>query len=1033
MKRKYSVIEWTLKHTIIVLLLITSMVLFGIIAIIEMPRQEFPGYTIRQGVIIGVFPGATTEEVEKQLAEPLEEFLFSYPEVKRSFTTTTSKNGICYAMVELNDNVRNKDEVWSKIKHGLTSLKMQLPSGVVRLVVRDDFGDTSALLISIGSDNRSYREIKDYSDELIRKLRRIESVSSLRLSGMKEEQIAIYADRNKIASYGLSEKLFLAEIFGQSLAPGGKISNDDVLVPVHFTPAYSNVREVEEQVIFSDPGGNMIRIRDVARVEREFSEEGSDITYNGHPCLVLSVEMKEGFNIWKFGKDVNNTIEQFKKGSLPDDVIINRITDQADVVNSSVNSFLRDLLIAIIVIIVVMMILFPFRSALVAAIVIPLNTFISIGIMYLFGIPLNTVTLAALVVVLGMTVDNSIVIIDGYLYFLKSGLKPADAAIESAHKYFMPMFLATLCICLIFYPLLILFKGQMQEFIYFFPFTFTINMMLSLVLAVTLVPILEVALIKPVIGNADQREKKRTTEKVHDVYLKLLAWNFRHPWFTVSAGVISILISLVIIPRIKFRMNPVAERDQFAVEINLPDGTPLAKTREVADSMRGILLKDPRVKSVTQFTGMSSPRFHISYAPKMPLENYAQFIVNTGSHKETEAVLDEYTDTCAHYFRNAYVKFKQIDFQHVPSFEFRFFGENSEDLKETAATLMAELNKLPELTNIRTDWGAKLPVLDIEMDPVASSRLGVTRAVAAFNLMLSTSKFTIGSLTENNGIIPVVIKTDDAHSKVTLEKFPDTYVATILPSVSIPLRQIAKVSPRWSENGIVHRNGIKTISVLADTKRSVLPARLLSKVQDYIENDLVPGLPEGIYYEVGGEPEYNRENLSPVIEAIIAAFAIIFIFFLFIYGKFRLTFISLFTLFLFMFGAVAGLWIGDYTVGITTALGLIGLFGLTVRNVILMFQHAEQKFVVEGWPAKEAAFDAGKRRMIPIFLTSAAASVGVIPMIISGSSFWAPVGIVIFAGGIFLLLMTITILPVLYWKSNEKKNQTQDSQAGTSI
>ena len=1021
MKRRYSIIEWAMRHYSIVFLLVGMLVILGVIALVEMPKQEFPGYTIRQGIIVGIYPGTPSEEVEKQLAEPLEQFLFSYPEVKRSYTTTTSQNGICYAMVELNDNVKNKDEVWSKIKHGLTTLKMQLPSGVVALVAQDDFGDVSAQLIAIESKTRSYKELKDYADELNKRLHRIESVSNLRLYGVKDEQITVCADRNKLASYGISDKLLLAEVFSQSLAPGGNIKNDDVIIPIFFTPTYSSVKEVEDQIIFGDPDGNMIRVKDVAKVVREYPDEGSYITYNGNPCLVLSVEMREGYNIVKFGKDVNRTLSEFKESNLPDDVTFNSITNQADVVNGSVLSFLRDLMLAIIVIIVVMMILFPFRSALVAAIVIPLNTFISVGIMYLFGIPLNTVTLAALVVVLGMTVDNSIVIIDGYIYSLKSGYTPWDAAVESAHKYFMPMFLATTCICLIFYPLLILFKGQMAEFIYFFPITFTINLMMSLILAVMVIPILEVALIKPPRKDKDEAGKKRITEKIHDVYVKLLDWNFNHAWLTVSIGIISIVASLFIAPHIKFRMNPLAERNQFAVEIYLPDGTPLTRTADLADSLRILLSKDIRVKSITQFTGMSSPRFHIAYAPKMPSDSYAQFIVNTGSPKETEALLNEYTDYYAHYFPNAYIKFKQIDFQHVPSFEFRFYGDNIEDLKNAAEILSTKMREMPELTNVRNDWGEMLPVLNVELDQVASSQLGITRAITAANLMLTTDKFTIGSITEDNENIPIVIKTDDNEGKTSLEDLSNTYVATLIPSVSVPLRQIASVIPQWSENKIVHRNSVRTITVTADTKRNVIPAKSLSYIQGIIENKIEPSLPAGIKYQVGGEPEYNKDNLFPVIYAIIAAFAVIFFFFLFTYGKFKLTFISLFTLLLFMFGAVFGLWISDYTVGITSALGIIGLFGITVRNVILMFQHAEERFVREDWSAKDAAFDAGKRRMIPIFLTSAAASVGVVPMILSGSSFWAPVGVVIFAGGFFLLLMTITILPVLYWKLNDKK------------
>jgi multidrug efflux pump subunit AcrB len=1010
-----------MRHPSIVFLVTVLLVAYGIVALVVMPKQEFPGYTIRQGIIVGVYPGATSEEVEKQLAEPLEKFLFDYPEVKRNYTTTTSQNGICYAMVELNDNVKNKDEVWSKIRHGLTILKMSLPKGVLALVAQDDFGDTSAMLVAIESDRRSYKELKGYADILSVRLRRLEAVSNIRIYGEQKEQITVSVDRDKLSSYGISDKLLAAQFFMQSLAPGGTIRNDDAEVPVHLAPIYSGIREVEDQILFSDGAGNMIRVKDVAAIRREYPEGNSFISYNGNPALVLSVEMRVGYNIVKFGRDVEKIFSEVEAKDLPSDVTVEQITNQADVVEGSVKTFLRDLFLAIIVIIVVVILLFPLRSALVAAVVIPLNTFISVGIMYMFGIPLNTVTFAALIVVLGMTVDNSIVMIDGYIHNLKEGYKPWDAAVESTHKYFMPMFLATACICLIFFPVLILLKGQMAEFTYFFPFTFTINMMVSLVLAAMLVPILEVAFIKPLTVNASNPERKSATEKVHAVYVRLLDWNFRHAWLTISTGILSILASLLIAPHVKFRMMPVAERDQFAVEINMADGTPLITTAEVADSLRILLSQDKRVKSITQFTGMSSPRFHISYAPRMPSDSYAQFIVNTGSPEETEDVLNEYTEIYAHYFPGAFVKFKQIDFQHVPSFEFRFSGDKKEELKSTADILMGKMRELPVLDNIHTDWGSPLPVMNVTLDPVAAAGVGATRAVTSANLALATDGFTMGSITEYNNNIPIILKTDGKNGKTSLEDLSNTYVSTIIPSLNVPLRQIATVEPVWSENKIIHRNGVRTITVTADLKHGVIPALPLSYIQKVISEEIVPSLTADIKYQVGGEPEYNKDNLSPIIYIIITAFVIIFFFLLFTYGKFGLTFISLFTLFLFMFGAVFALWISGMTVGLTTVLGLIGLFGLTVRNVILLFQHAEQRFEAEGWSAKDAAYDAGKRRMIPIFLTSAAASVGVIPMILEGSSFWAPVGIVIFAGGIFLLLMTITILPVLYWKLNDRK------------
>ncbi|MCK9205052.1 MAG: efflux RND transporter permease subunit [Bacteroidales bacterium] len=1019
MKGKSNLIEWAMKHYSIVFLLVALMVAFGIISLKVMPKQEFPAYTIRQGVIIGIYPGATSEEVEKQLAEPLERFLFTYPEVKRGYTTTTSQNGMCYVMVELNDNVDNKDEVWSKIKHGLVLLKQSLPQGVLALVAQDDFGDTSALLVAIESGTRSYKELKEYTDELSDRLRRIESVSNLRLYGEQKEQITVYVNRDKLSSYGISDNLLTVEFFTQSLAPGGSIKNDDTEIPVHLAPTYSGLEEVEDQIIYSDGGGNMIRVKDVARVVRENPGGKSYITYNGNRCLVLSVEMRNGYNVVKFGKDVDQVMNEYIRTVMPDDVNVCRITDQAQIVGDSVNSFLRDLVMAIIVIIVVMLLLFPLRSALVAAIVIPLNTFISVGIMYLAGIPLNTVTLAALIVVLGMVVDNAIVIIDGYLFCLNNGDKPWDAAVESARKYFQPMALATLCICLIFYPFLFLFKGMMLEFVVYFPLTITINLMVSLAIAVLVIPILEVMLIKP--KKEGESGNNRFTDKVHGLYMKLLGSNFRHPWLTLGFAIASIIVATLLATKINFRMMPTAERNQFAVEIHLPDGAPINQTAQVADSLRRMLARDKRVKSITTFVGMSSPRFHTSYAPQMPSDAYSQFIVNTGSGDDTEALLNAYTDYYAHYFPNAYVKFKQLDFNAVATFEFRFYGENAEDLKVVAKKLEKKMREIPELTNVHTDWGDPIPVMDVTLDPVASSQVGATRGITAANLAMATNGITMGSVTENNDNIPIVLKTDEKKGKTTLEDVSDIYVSTFVPTVTVPLRQIATVAPVWGENKIVHRDGMRTITVTTDTKRGVLPGKALSYIQDVIAREIVPALPRGVNYQVGGQPEYNKDNLTPVLYVIISALVVIFFFLLFTYGKFGLTLISMFTLSLFMFGAVFGLWISGMTVGLTSALGLVGLFGITIRNVILMFQHAEQRFVIDGWLAKDAAFDAGKRRMIPIFLTSAAASVGVVPMIMSGSSWWAPVGMVIFAGGFFLLFMTITVLPVLYWKLNDKK------------
>ena len=997
----------------ITFLIVGCLFVFGIYALARIPKQEFPEYTIRQGVVVGVYPGATAEEVEEQLAKPLEQFLMTYKEVKRAKTTSTSQNGMCYVMVELNDDVNDKDEVWSKVKHGLAAFKMQLPAGVAAVVTNDDFGDTSALLITLESDTRSYRELKGYMDDLSDRLRRIESVSNLRPYGVQQEQISVYADPERLAAYGIGEKTLSAALAAQGLTPlGGSVSNAETETPIHIAPSLAGEREVAEQIVWSDPEGHVLRVKDVARVVREYDDPDSYIRNNGHRCVLLSLEMQAGNNIVEYGREVDEVLHAFIEEELPADVSVQRIADQAKVVGDSVHSFLRDLFVAMAIIIVVMMLLFPLRSAIVAALTIPMSTFISVGMMYLCGIPLNTVTLAALVVVLGMIVDNSIVVIDGYLDYLGRGHSRWFAAVESAREFFPSLLLATICICMIFYPILFTMTGMMGDFLTWFPWTITINLMVSLLLAVMVIPFLEILIIPAVHVRSDGR--RSFTDRVHDVYRRVLAWTFRHGWLTISLGAASVVVSLLIATQLKFRMVPFADRDQFAVEIYLRPDTPLERTGAVADSVYRALRADDRVKSVTSFVGCSSPRFQMSYAPQIAGKNYAQFIVNTTSVDDTESILDEYADAWADRFPEAYVKFKQLDYQNVPSLEFRFYGSDIDSLRAAADRLMARMRQMPELQWVHTDYEDPRAIAEVRLDPVTASQLGITRTVVAANMALASGDVAVGSVWEGDYRLPVVLKRDARLGERSLSDIGDTYVSSPVPGVSVPLRQIADVEPAWSQSKIVHRNGMRCITVTADLKRGANAMRMTSRISRMLKDEIP--LPPDVETELGGAHEFDAETLPPIAAGLSISLVIIFFFILVNFRKFGITLVVMASMSLCLFGAMVGLWIADFTIGLTSVLGFITLLGMIVRNVILMYQHAEDKRKVCHWSGKLAAYDAGKRRMVPIFLTTATTAVGVVPMMLGGSTFWAPVGVTIFAGGIGSLILVVTILPVLYSK-----------------
>ena len=1036
-----SWLRWPLEHYSISLLIVAILFVMGIYGMYVMPKDEFPHATIRQGVVVAVYPGATSEEVEQQVARPLERYLFTFGEVNRAKTTTTSQNGLCIMMVKLNDDVNNKDEVWSKIKHGLNQYKPSLPSGVLAVVVNDDFGNTSALLIAIESDQRSYRELKQYSDDLSDRLRRIPSVANVKLFGEQKEQISLYIDRQRLQAYGIGQQMLFSRLQAQGITTmSGGISDDDQQIPIHIEATENSEEEIANQIIFSDAAtGKVARVRDIARVVREYEPMSSRIEQNGHPCVLLSMEMTPGNNVMQYGEAVDRVLDEFRQNELPADVNVTRIADKPKVVTLSITSFLRDLLVSMLIIILVMMVLFPLRSAIVAAITIPLSTFVSVAIMYMMGIELNIITLAAMIVVLGMIVDNSIVVIDGYLEYLGKGYAPKEAAIESAKQYFMPMMLATICICAIFYPFLITLKGMFLDALMDFPITITINLMVSLFLAVTVIPFLEVRIIKP--GKVSTGGNS-ITHWVQNTYNKVLDFTFQHPWLTIGGGIGLILLSTLIAPTLKIRLFPYADRDQFAVEIFLPDGKGLAETELIADSVQHVLEKDERIVGITGFIGCSSPRFMDAYAPQMAGNNYAQFIVNTQSDKATLDLLSEYQPRLSEAFPNAYVKFKRLDYLEVNELEYRFYGDNLDSLHVAAERLMERMRQMPELEWVHTDYLQPYPIINVELNPVTSAQLGITRTTAQLALSATSSDLRVGQIWEGNYELPIVVKDDADMTFSDIENLGISSPVSMLSggvnntNSTIPLRQIATVKPKWSESRIMHRGGERCITVTAQFAPGIYTAPIEKEIARIMQDEIE--LPQGVRSEVGGEIEYGDEAMPQIISGIVIAMIIVFFFLLFNFKKYGITLVCMAALALMTPGALIGLGLMDRALGLTSIFGLITLMGMIMRNEILIFEHANNLLKNEELRVKseksatateraqfneavrQAAYDAGKRRMVPIFLTTATTAVGVVPMIIAQSSFWMPVGVTIFAGGIGSLIMVVTMLPVIYWKVSTK-------------
>lgn len=1002
--------------------LIALLVLVGVYALLKMPKQEFPTFTIRQGVIVGVYPGATTEQVEEQLAKPLEEFLFTYKEIRKSKTYTMSRNGVVYAMVELEEDVDNKDEVWSKIKHGLSFFKAQLPPGVLALIANDDFGDTSALLISLESETRSYREMEDWLEILEGKLRRIESVSNLRRSGLQKEQISIYLNPEQLSVYGIDRKMLGVNLFSQGFTiVSGTVEAEGQDFPIYFAPTLDSEREVGEQIVYSDPTGKIIRLKDIATVVRGYDTRDSYILNNGKKSIILSLEMREGYNIVEYGKDVDKVLKAFSD-TLPDDVKIERIVDQPQVVNQSVLSFLRDLVWAIIIVIVVLIVLFPLRSALVSATMIPITIFIAVGIMFLCNIPLNTVTLAALIVILGMVGDNSIVVIDAYLEYLNKGMSRWHAACLSAKNYAGSIFIATLSICIVFFPLLIILNGMWYDFVRHFPWAFSICLMVSFALAMLCIPYMEYAFITKENIAPKRPDRKGLTYYVQHGYEHILDMTFRFPKTTISIAAALLVVSVIYFFRLPIRMFPFSDRDQFAVEIYLPQGSSLEKTEQVADSLYRVLKQDERVTSISAFVGTFSPRFQAPYAPNVVAgKNYAQFIVNTQSNDATVEVLDEYAEKYSYHFPNAYVRFKQLDFQQAQiPIEIRLSGTEIEVLRNYADTVLTALKDVPGLVWRHTNYEEPLPAVEMNLDAIAAARLGISRSMAEMEIALAYGDIPVGTVWEEDYPLSVILKRERPAAYDSPEKVGDQYVRSILPNVSVPLRQIADAEPVWTQGQIVRRNGVRTVSIQADVARGMSESRVFAAMRKVMDKQVAPKLPATVDYEYGGMHEVDQEVIPLIIQIILAGVFLIFLFLLYNYRKISVSLAALLSMLFCIPGTVWGLYLTDTAFSLTCILGIISLMGVIIRNAIMIFDHAENLRLNARLSARQAAYDAGKRRMVPIFLTSTTTAIGIVPMILGRTMLWTPMGIVIFTGTIFSMILVVTMMPVIYWKIFDK-------------
>jgi len=1031
MARKGSLIEATMRSFPILLFTLVVTVLMGTYALPHLKKNEFPSMAMKQGVVAVVYPGATAEEIEEQIAGRVEEYIFTFTDVDKTRTYSYSQNGMLYVFVTLVPTTENTKVTWSRIREGLSLFRVtDLPQGVVATAVMDDFGNSSSLLLAIESAERSPRELEAVAKRLSTRLRSIAEMGKISVVGTQKEEIAVYMDPMKLTQYAVSPSMVSAELAAHGMRTlSGRVNNEDGNAIVHVTIPFGNVYDLNELIVFSDPAtGQTVRLRDVATVEPQYERSKPHIKYSdslsrGNRCVMLSVEMRPGNNVVDFGKDVEKIIKDFETTVTPD-IHIHRITDQPKVVDSSVRSFLRDLLEAVFVVILVMLLLFPLRTALVSSTSVPICIAATLGIMYFLGFELNTVTLAALIAVLGMVVDDSVVVIDGYTDLLSVGHSRWYAAVVSTTKLASSMLFATLSIAAMFFPMLLIMKnGVMGEFIKLFPWTILIALSCSFLYSVQVIPFLSSRLIRrrdDKKGSAFERLQERFFMWLQRGYERLLRFCFRHKALTLINGAMFLLLGAFLFTQLNIQILPKAERDSFAVELHLSAGSSIDESCEVADSLASIMLKDPRVKSITSFMGMSSPRFHLMYAPQLPADNYAQFIVNTVSDDATKELIAEYAQRYENYFPKAQIRFKQMDYQPAVSpIEFYIKADDYAKIEPVRDSLLRIMKQDSKLFYVHSDYDETQAMVDVVLKNDIAARLGITQTSLSLFLSGALSGTNLTSLWDGDYNIPIAVYSEGKQT-VDFSTLGDMLVPGAQPGAWVPLRLVADIKPHFHHNNLPHRNGVRCVTVSADVMAGTGQIQEFYKIKRALDK---MDLPADVTVEMGGAYAVSQRMLPDLILSVLAAIGVMFLVLIIHYGKLGISLLSISMSVLCVFGAIFGLWMFGLDFSVTATLGTISLVGIIVRNAIIMYDYVAELRNKELMSVRDAAFTAGLRRLRPIFLTSATTALGVIPMILAGTMLWMPMGVVICFGTILTLPFVITILPVAYCVAFENKKR----------
>ena len=1012
--KKFNLADWALRHKSIIYYFIAVLLTFGIFSFTHMGRMEDPDFTMRTMVVGVSWPGASPQQMSDQVTDKLEEKLRDLPGVDYTKSFTDGSKSVIYINLK-EDLPSNKIRpAWEEARNMINDEWKSLPSGVQGPSINDRFDDVYGTIYALSGDEFSYEEKRQQAENLKRQLLSVPNVKKITLIGVQEKSLDVTINKDKLASYQVSTQQLLTALKQQSaMVPAGMVNTDTNNVYLRINGVFDSVDAVKNMPIRIN--NQTIRLGDIADVTMTYKDPSSpQFYYESKPAIGIAISMDAGANNIEFGKAIDTKLKELKT-TIPAGLSLDQVSNQPHIVKESIGDFSQSLFEAIAIVLLVSFASLGIRTGIVVALTIPVVVSTTFVLMYENGIYLHKVSLGALILALGLLVDDAIIVVEMMSVKLEEGFNHWRAATFAYESTAFPMLSGTLITCAGFLPLALA-EGMVAEFTKSLSIVVFMALILSWIASVLVSPVLGYKIIE----NKDEKPESEWTRRDHIMHrLKtvfyarfesLLHWALGHHKAVLLLTLGAFILSLLSFPLIKQEFFPSSTRNEIIISMQFPQSSSIDYTQNQAKSLDALLKDNEHIDHFTTYVGEGSPRFVLTLEPELPRANFMQTIIVTKSLEDRDALFKDLQDQLNDQYPSALInmQFVQIGPPSKYPVMLRVSGPDASEVKTIANDVKAKMQEDKDLHNIAFDWPDTEPVAQIHIDPDKARMLGINSYAVSLHLQSLLSGTKSGEYYEGNQTIPVTFRLsgNENHNLAALSSLP---IQTGNGSY-VPLSQIATISMSQEEGIIWHRNMMPTISIHANVGPGVLgnakTKEIYNKLAEYRQD-----LPTGYTIDLDGSAEKSVTAVQKLLMPMpIMLFAIMTIL-MFQLKRIALMFMALFTAPLGLIGVVLALNITRTPLGFMAILGIIALSGMIIRNSIILLDQIEIHRA-EGQSAREAIINSATLRFRPIMLTAIAAILGMIPLM--GSVFWSPLAIAFSGGLLVATILTLIVLPVMY-------------------